>query len=153
MCRKMPDRFTDDVQDGDRGLFLQAGVKKMRRNAGYGDQIDPGVFEAPEALQHFRQGVGTIFQDGRRPVRNFRIAVDDDARMILIASDLGGSDDLAEKIDGGCWPHAAENADGFWIFHVYFPAFPLLSPRVSNRPVSNRTDAMMKVYCAACAAK
>src|SRR3989337_1770963 len=62
---------------------------------------------------HQRRGrVLAVAQDGRTPVGDLGIVVDDQAQVLLVAAGGGEAEDLLKEVEVSPGPHAADDADG-----------------------------------------
>ena len=110
-------RNGDHVQNGNGNRGGDGIVKIMRGVAGHDEKICADGRKALRALDHLGYGVCAAVKERSRAVGDIRVGVDAHARVGLIAGGGGVEGDLLKKVGSGERPHAAENADDFFITH------------------------------------
>ena len=86
-------------------------------HAGNNDEVNVHHFEKLCALHHHRQRARALFQDGCRPVRNFRIIVHNNSRMVLVPVYFCSLYNLVKEVNCSGRPHPTQNTDYFFVIH------------------------------------
>src|SRR5574341_1962847 len=109
--------LADQVKDGDAYGPLKSIIIMMGGDARDGEKFGTSLNQDVGTGDKDGEGIGPLAPDGGCPVRDLRIAENQNLQMVLIGLDRSGSDDFLVEISSGCGSHPAENPDNLGRCH------------------------------------